>query len=242
MAMRPGAPRLKSPKMNGVAVCSQMWIDNFREPDKTLTNLTSYLRRFELWVLAFQKVCADEMGAYMPKCSILRSALDDLLALRNAVLDDRPGRTAHTALRVIRRNFAGYLWYMKGDLSTILDGLKMDNGGTQQNGVQKVGDVKNRNNQIPEKPSIRHIIAIITERDAAVLERNLAQSEKRVALAERDMAIHMRDAAFAERDKAIEERNQVLQMLESAAASDIDAKQADTNAKQSDTDDKQQEV
>ncbi|KAL9681956.1 hypothetical protein QQ045_013748 [Rhodiola kirilowii] len=114
----------------------------------------------------------------------------------------------------------------------------MDNGGTQQNGVQKVGDVKNRNNQIPEKPSIRHIIAIITERDAAVLERNLAQSEKRVALAERDMAIHMRDAAFAERDKAIEERNQVLQMLESAAASDIDAKQADTNAKQSDTDDK----
>ncbi|CAM8936647.1 unnamed protein product [Rhodiola kirilowii] len=226
MAMRPGAPRLypNDPatlmKEDGVAVCSQI-------PTK---------------------VCADEMGAYMPKCSILRSALDDLLALRNAVLDDRfkwgarPGRTAHTALRVIRRNFAGYLWYMKGDLSTILDGLKMDNGGTQQNGVQKVGDVKNRNNQIPEKPSIRHIIAIITERDAAVLERNLAQSEKRVALAERDMAIHMRDAAFAERDKAIEERNQVLQMLESAAASDIDAKLADTNAKQSDTDDKQQEV
>ncbi|CAM8939231.1 unnamed protein product [Rhodiola kirilowii] len=137
MAMRPGAPRLypNDPatlmKEDGVAVCSQMWIDNFREPDKTLTNLTSYLRRFELWVLAFQKVCADEMGAYMPKCSILRSALDDLLALRNAVLDDRfkwgarPGRTAHTALRVIRRNFAGYLWYMKGDLSTILDGLKV---------------------------------------------------------------------------------------------------------------------
>ncbi|CAM8939267.1 unnamed protein product [Rhodiola kirilowii] len=80
------------------------------------------------------KVCADEMGAYMPKCSILRSALDDLLALRNAPVYEarfshksyvfRPGRTAHTALRVIRRNFAGYLWYMKGDLSTILDGLK----------------------------------------------------------------------------------------------------------------------
>uniref|UniRef100_A0A7N0R9V4 Domain X domain-containing protein n=1 Tax=Kalanchoe fedtschenkoi TaxID=63787 RepID=A0A7N0R9V4_KALFE len=181
-------------KEDGVAVCSQLWIENFREPDKTVTNLTSYLRRFELWVLAYQKVCADEMGAYMPKSSILRSALDDLLALRNAVLDDRfkwgarldfyikspkdktdyeslskrkirailtttqpaafqdrivqevlfmilepvyearfsqksfafrPGRTAHTALRVIRRNFAGYLWYMKGDLSTILDGMKV---------------------------------------------------------------------------------------------------------------------
>ena len=26
----------------------------------------------------------------------------------------RPGRNAHTALRVIRRSFAGYLWYIKG--------------------------------------------------------------------------------------------------------------------------------
>ncbi|CAM8983478.1 unnamed protein product [Rhodiola kirilowii] len=200
MAMRPGAARLDPDdpatlmKEDGVAVCSQMWIENFRQPDKTVTNLTTYLRRFELWVLAYQKVCADEMGAYMPKSSILRPAMDDLLALRNAVLDDRfkwgarldffikspkdktdyeslskrkirailtttqpasfqdrivqevlfmilepvyearfspksyafrPGRTAHTALRVIRRNFAGYLWYMKGDLSTILDGMKV---------------------------------------------------------------------------------------------------------------------
>ncbi|CAM8939232.1 unnamed protein product [Rhodiola kirilowii] len=135
MAMRPGAPRLypNDPatlmKEDGVAVCSQMWIDNFREPDKTLTNLTSYLRRFELWVLAFQKPVYE--ARFSHKSYVFR-----------------PGRTAHTALRVIRRNFAGYLWYMKGDLSTILDGLKMDNGGTQQNGVQKVGDVKNRNNQV----------------------------------------------------------------------------------------------
>ncbi|KAM7278871.1 hypothetical protein ACFE04_006005 [Oxalis oulophora] len=181
-------------KEDGVSICSQMWTENFREPDKTITNLTSYLRRFELWVLAYQKVAADDMGAYMPKSNIQRSALEDLLALRNAVLDDRfkwgarldffikspkdkmdysslskrkikailtttqpapfqdkivhevlfmilepiyearfsqksfafrPGRNAHTALRVIRRNFAGYLWYIKGDLSTILDGMKV---------------------------------------------------------------------------------------------------------------------
>ncbi|WCJ20716.1 Intron maturase type II family protein [Euphorbia peplus] len=179
---------------DGVSVCSQMWIENFREPDKIANNLTSYLRRFELWVLAYQKVCADEMGAYMPRSAVQRSALEDLLALRNAVLDDRfkwgsrlqffirspkdktdyeslskrkiktiltttqpaafqdkivqevlfmilepiyesrfsqksfafrPGRTAHTALRVIRRSFAGYLWYIKGDLSTVLDGMKV---------------------------------------------------------------------------------------------------------------------
>ncbi|XP_021645299.2 nuclear intron maturase 2, mitochondrial [Hevea brasiliensis] len=181
-------------KEDGVAVCSQMWIENFREPDRIANNLTSYLRRFELWVLAYQKVCADEMGAYMPRSAIQRSALEDLLVLRNAVLDDRfkwgarlqffiksprdktdyeslskrkikailtttqpapfqdkivqevlfmilepiyearflqnsyafrPGRSAHTALRVIRRSFAGYLWYIKGDLSTVLDGMKV---------------------------------------------------------------------------------------------------------------------
>ncbi|KAA8522105.1 hypothetical protein F0562_012581 [Nyssa sinensis] len=181
-------------KEDGVAVCSQMWIESFREPHRTATNLTSYLRRFELWVLAYQKVCADETGAYMPRSAIQRSALEDLLALRNAVLDNRfkwgarleflikspkdkteyeslskrkirailtttqpapfqdrivqevlfmilepiyeakfsqksfafrPGRNAHTVLRVIRRSFAGYLWYIKGDLSTILDGMKV---------------------------------------------------------------------------------------------------------------------
>ncbi|CAK9173353.1 unnamed protein product [Ilex paraguariensis] len=181
-------------KEDGVSVCSRMWIENFQEPEKTVTNLADYLRRFELWVLAYQKVCADEMGAYMPRSAITRSALEDLLALRNAVLDNRfkwgarlefflkspkdkteyeslskrkikailtttqpapfqdrivqevlfmilepiyegrfsqksfafrPGRNAHTVLRVIRRSFAGYLWYIKGDLSTVLDGMKV---------------------------------------------------------------------------------------------------------------------
>ncbi|XP_060207507.1 nuclear intron maturase 2, mitochondrial [Lycium barbarum] len=181
-------------KEDGISLCCKMWIDSFRETDKTVTNVTDYLRRFELWVLAYQKVSADDTGAYMPRSGITRSALEDLLALRNAVLDNRfkwgarleffirsprdktdyeslskrkikailtttqpspfqdrivqevlfmilepiyearfsqksfafrPGRTAHTALRVIRRSFAGYLWYIKGDLSTVLDGMKV---------------------------------------------------------------------------------------------------------------------
>ncbi|XP_027098681.1 nuclear intron maturase 2, mitochondrial [Coffea eugenioides] len=181
-------------KEDGVSVSSQMWIENFREPEKTVTNLSDYLRRFELWVLAYQKVAADETGAYVPRSSITRATLEDLLALRNAVLDNRfkwgarleffiksprdktdyeslskrkiraimtttqpapfqdrivqevlflilepvyearfsqksfafrPGRTAHTVIRVIRRSFAGYLWYIKGDLSTVLDGMKV---------------------------------------------------------------------------------------------------------------------
>ncbi|XP_019190979.1 PREDICTED: uncharacterized protein LOC109185410 [Ipomoea nil] len=181
-------------KEDGVSACTKMWIENFREPERNVSNLTDYLRRFELWVLAYQKVCADDTGAYMSRSSITRSALEDLLALRNAVLDNRfkwgarleffiksprdkteydslskrkikailtttqpapfqdrivqevlflmlepiyearfseksfafrPGRTAHTVLRVIRRSFAGYLWYIKGDLSTVLDGMKV---------------------------------------------------------------------------------------------------------------------
>lgn len=181
-------------KEDGVAICSQMWIENFRDLNNTVTNLTNYLRRFELWVLAYQKVYADETGAYLPRSAITRSALEDLLALRNAVLDGnfkwgarleffiksprdktdyeslskrkirailtttqpspfqdrivqevlfvilepvyearfsqksyafRPGRNAHTVLRVIRRSFAGYLWYIKGDLSTLLDSMKV---------------------------------------------------------------------------------------------------------------------
>lgn len=181
-------------KEDGVAICSQMWIENFRDKERTVSNLVQYLRRFELWVLAYQKVYADDTGSYLPRNSIDRPALEELLALRNAVLDDRfrwgarleffiksprdktdyaglsktkikllltttqptpfqdrivqevllmilepvyegrfsqksyafrPGRTPHTVLRVIRRSFAGYLWYLKGDLSTVLDGMKV---------------------------------------------------------------------------------------------------------------------
>ncbi|KAK3015968.1 hypothetical protein RJ639_006303 [Escallonia herrerae] len=35
----------------------------------------------------------------------------------------RPGRNAHTVIRTIRSNFAGYLWFVKGDLSGILDNI-----------------------------------------------------------------------------------------------------------------------
>ncbi|XP_031484148.1 nuclear intron maturase 2, mitochondrial [Nymphaea colorata] len=179
---------------DGVSICAKLWVENFREPEKNVYNLSTYLRRLELWVIAYQKVCADETGAYMPKNSIDDAAFEGLISLRDAVLENRfrwgarleffirspkdktdleslskrkvrtlltttqpaafqdrivqevlliilepvyearfsqksyafrPGRNAHTVLRVIRRSFAGYLWYVKGDLSTILDGVKV---------------------------------------------------------------------------------------------------------------------
>jgi retron-type reverse transcriptase len=38
----------------------------------------------------------------------------------------RPGRNAHTVIRSIRSNFAGYLWFLKGDLSEIFDRVDTD--------------------------------------------------------------------------------------------------------------------
>ncbi|CAI8590848.1 unnamed protein product [Vicia faba] len=38
----------------------------------------------------------------------------------------RPGRNAHTVIRTIRSNFAGYLWFLKGDLSEIFDRVDTD--------------------------------------------------------------------------------------------------------------------
>jgi len=38
----------------------------------------------------------------------------------------RPGRNAHTVIRTIRSNFAGYLWFLKGDLSEIFERVDTD--------------------------------------------------------------------------------------------------------------------
>lgn len=38
----------------------------------------------------------------------------------------RPGRNAHSVIRTIRSNFAGYLWWLRGDISEILDDVDMN--------------------------------------------------------------------------------------------------------------------
>ncbi|KAJ1398035.1 GAGA-binding transcriptional activator [Sesbania bispinosa] len=60
------------------------------------------------------------------------------------------------------------------------------------------------------QPSMKQIMAIMAERDAAIQERNLALSEKKAALAERDMAILQRDTAIAERNSALMERDNAI--------------------------------
>lgn len=64
------------------------------------------------------------------------------------------------------------------------------------------------------QPSMKQIMAIMAERDAAIQERNLALSEKKAALAERDMALLQRDTAIAERNNALMERDNVIATLQ----------------------------
>lgn len=64
------------------------------------------------------------------------------------------------------------------------------------------------------QPSMKQIMAIMAERDAAIQERNLAVSEKKTAMAERDMAILQRDSAISERNSAIMERDNAIATLQ----------------------------
>lgn len=52
-------------------------------------------------MLAYQKVAADETGACVPRSSITRAILEDLLALRNAVLDNRFKWGARLEIRIL---------------------------------------------------------------------------------------------------------------------------------------------
>ncbi|GFS46437.1 basic pentacysteine 6 [Actinidia rufa] len=63
------------------------------------------------------------------------------------------------------------------------------------------------------QPSMKQIMAVMAERDAAIQERNLAFSEKKAALAaERDLAILQRDSAIAERNNALMARDTAINL------------------------------
>nr|AZL19362.1 transcription factor BPC1 [Diospyros kaki] len=86
----------------------------------------------------------------------------------------------------------------------------MDDSGRCENGRNKPPQGQWL---MQHQPSMKQIIAIMAERDAAIQERNLAISEKKAALAERDMAILQRDSAITERNSAIMERENAIAAL-----------------------------
>ncbi|KAL3505372.1 hypothetical protein ACH5RR_035213 [Cinchona calisaya] len=87
----------------------------------------------------------------------------------------------------------------------------MDDSGHRENGRYKPPQGQWL---MQHQPSMKQIMAIMAERDAAIQERNLALSEKKAALAERDMAILQRDSAIAERNNAIVERDNAIATLQ----------------------------
>uniref|UniRef100_A0A2P2PL03 GAGA-binding transcriptional activator n=1 Tax=Rhizophora mucronata TaxID=61149 RepID=A0A2P2PL03_RHIMU len=92
----------------------------------------------------------------------------------------------------------------------------MDDGGHRENGKPKADQYKTAQGQwmMHSQPSMKQIMAIMAERDAAVHERNIAISEKKAAIAERDMAFLQRDSAIAERNNAIVERDNAIATLQ----------------------------
>lgn len=175
-------------------ILSNLWIKTFSEPQKPFTNLTGFLSKLDLWVLAYQRTYAHFTGSFPPRNAIHSHVLSDLLNLRNSVIRGkflwhtkihqyirgpneqpiteqlsrsqlqsilasrtppfqdvvvqqalltilepifeprfsakshafRPGRNPHTVIRTIRSNFAGYLWFLKGDISEIFDNVDVD--------------------------------------------------------------------------------------------------------------------
>ncbi|KAG0498159.1 hypothetical protein HPP92_002850 [Vanilla planifolia] len=174
-----------------IQVCSDLWVRSFSRSQliPSFSNLTGFLRKFDLWILAYQRACAHYTGCFPPKNAIHLPELRGLLALRQAVLSGghfwgastnllvrspndlpstrriskrkflarlgsspppfqdrviqellllvlepvfeprfspkshafRPGRSAHTVIRSIRTGFAGYLWFLKADLTNVAD-------------------------------------------------------------------------------------------------------------------------
>lgn len=64
------------------------------------------------------------------------------------------------------------------------------------------------------QPTMKQVMGLMAERDAAIQERNSAVSEKKAAIADRDMAFLQRDAAISERNSAIIERDNAIANLQ----------------------------
>ncbi|CAI9760094.1 unnamed protein product [Fraxinus pennsylvanica] len=193
----PPAPQLEDPhnqlKEDPFGILSDLWVKTFTQSYKPFNNLSGFLSKFDLWVLAYQRTCANVTGTFPHKNSIYINTLSDLLSLKNAVVRNhfqwnsktqqfirspndkpinllskrklnsvlasktppfqdlvvqevllmilepvfepqfsskshafRPGRNPHTVIRTIRSNFAGYLWFIKGDISEILDNVDVN--------------------------------------------------------------------------------------------------------------------
>ncbi|KDP37963.1 hypothetical protein JCGZ_04606 [Jatropha curcas] len=175
-------------KEDPIEICTSLWVKSFSSPPQaTFQNLTGFLSKLDIWVLAYQRSCAHITGTFPPRSAFHSHTLHSLLSLQKEVVHNRfkwndkthqiirspndnpfnklvsktklkamldsndpcfqdrvvqevllmvlepffearfsskshsfrPGRNAHTVIRTIRSNFAGYLWFLRGDISEI---------------------------------------------------------------------------------------------------------------------------
>ncbi|KAK1298407.1 hypothetical protein QJS10_CPB14g00459 [Acorus calamus] len=175
-------------KHDPISICTSMWLRSFSlptPPTPTPTNLSGYLKSFDLLILSYRLSSAHLHGLLPSLSSLSPKTLRSLLLLRSSLLSRRfrwnsrsahplfeslphsnrkrrqfesspdplfqdrivqellllilepvfeprfsprshafrPGRNAHTLLRTVRTNFAGLLWFVKVDLTRVVDGL-----------------------------------------------------------------------------------------------------------------------
>ncbi|MFS7948702.1 putative RNA-directed DNA polymerase [Helianthus anomalus] len=182
-------------KEDPIQVLSDLWVRTFSNRNQThFSNLTGFISKLDLWVLAYQRTCAHFTGSFPARHAVQSHVLNNLLSLRNAVVRGqfqwnmktqpyiqnpndkipfsklssrkrlmilnekeppfqdfvvrelllmilepvfeprfsrkshafRPRRNAHTVIRTIRSNFAGYVWFLKGDLTQVFDKLDVN--------------------------------------------------------------------------------------------------------------------
>ncbi|XP_045803571.1 nuclear intron maturase 1, mitochondrial-like [Trifolium pratense] len=80
-------------------------------------------RKFQVF-LDSNETCFQDRVVQEVLLSILEPVFEPKFSPKSHAF--RPGRNAHTVIRSIRSNFAGYLWFLKGDLSEIFDRVDTD--------------------------------------------------------------------------------------------------------------------
>ncbi|GAB2274658.1 Nuclear intron maturase 1, mitochondrial [Dionaea muscipula] len=84
-------------KEDPIQICTDLWVKSFSIQKKSPTpapplppppfaNLTGFLTKFDLWILAYQRTVAHVIGTFPPRNALRSHVLHDLLSLRNAVL------------------------------------------------------------------------------------------------------------------------------------------------------------
>ena len=74
-------------KEDPIQICSALWVKSFSSPPNTsFSNLTGFISKLDLWVLAYQRSYSHVTGTFPPRNAIHSHVLSDLLSLRNAVV------------------------------------------------------------------------------------------------------------------------------------------------------------